>query len=729
MMIITNVELYNQLKTGDREAFIKWMGSHAKEIEQLALQYGCNSLQVQQVTEATFKKLYNQLTEIVDENQLRLVQYKIGLSLLGDMDLPLEKETFLPFEEDQQLHEKIINLDYENKVTLLLSYFHGMTEKEIAFLTGIPENQVVNLIAASRQRLNRNDQQIEKQLKFLEKSYDRLRFSFTYENLFKVQQVESDPLVKQKSSKKVLLYWVAGIVTLLALITVSVVTGEEYQRSSTEKYIARIKTDFEKEVQNKFDELGIPETIESNDYDFTSGLADAPRRDFDSMIRRYERLLEKNEPIDKGKIKEEYQELLEQIQLPSEMATRVIKKPLTNDKKQSEEFIHSYLEKLSYIQESFYTIYYNHHEIFEDAMVDDSIDIDKFMEKKDSYPEDFQKVLTGLEKQNFYPASIPMYAPLFPKYQTNELSKKIRSSLHEDVSGYMTMLENEHLFNVESLDIPLDQSLDYLIDMENTLLASEQFTTHYEMLSHSYTTLFNALVIDDNKKYGVFYEHSETNAIFDEHGAVKEEYRAVWEKIANIGGDSPAAFIMKKIISEMKESDWKKSKSYQRLNQQHIYDALSSAQNNNLKLFTIEEYMGYGTITTDIQDSKYQLEVKELYEKFSHDHNLMTLENANPLMIIGVYDYANEQEDPETMWQLFNHEYVPISLEAYMDDWTKKDSILEQVEYLSVEMGGEASINGAPLVPVGYEKDGTINYFAKMILDIEKNIWTIYEIQ
>ncbi|MBO1914480.1 hypothetical protein J4G37_57880, partial [Microvirga sp. 3-52] len=99
----------------------------------------------------------------------------------------------------------------------------------------------------------------------------------------------------------------------------------------------------------------------------------------------------------------------------------------------------------------------------------------------------------------------------------------------------MTMLENEHLFNVESLDIPLDQSLDYLIDMENTLLASEQFTTHYEMLSHSYTTLFNALVIDDNKKYGVFYEHSETNAIFDEHGAVKEEYRAVWEKIANIG--------------------------------------------------------------------------------------------------------------------------------------------------------------------------------------------------
>ncbi|QUW23230.1 hypothetical protein JSQ81_06750 [Sporosarcina sp. Marseille-Q4063] len=736
MIIITDVEFFNQLKTGDREAFVKWMGDHSKKIEQLAVQYGCSSLQVQQITEATFRKLYNQLTEVEDENHLRLFMYKAALILIKNMEQPDEKEKLLPFEEDQQLHEKIISLEDENKIALLLFYFHGMTEKEIEFITGLPENEVMNLIAESREKLGRNQLQIEKQLKFLSKSYERLRFSFTYENVFEEQQVKSEPILKPKSSKKVLLSWIAGIVTLLTLITVSVVTGEEYQRSSTEKYIERLKISFEKEVENQFDKLGFPETIEENDYGFASGLAGTPRRDFDSMIRRYERLLSRNEPIDRKKIKNEYEEILEQLQLPSEMAEQLIKNPLTNDKRKSEQFINSYLEKLSYIQESFYSIYYDHHQIIEDALVDEEIDIEKFMAKKDMYPEDFQKILTGLEKQNYYPVSIPNVAPFYPKYQTNEFSKKIRNALHEDVGGYMTMLETEPLFNVQSLDFSLNQSIDYLIDMEKTLLASDQSAMHYGMLSHTYSTLFSALVIDEKKK-GVYAEHSETVEIFDEHGAVKEEYRAIWEKIANIGGDSPAAFIMKKIIGEMKASDWKKSKSYQRLNQHHIYDALSYAHDNRLKLFTIEEFIGYGTMTTYVQDSEYQLEVKELYENFSYDHNLMTLENANPLIIIGVYYYANELEDPETMWQLFNHEYVTVSYEDYMKNWTKTDSILEQVESIFVEMVGDASINGSHIVPVGYEKDGTIglekdgtvDYFARMIYDNADGIWTIYEIK
>ena len=139
------------------------------------------------------------------------------------------------------------------------------------------------------------------------------------------------------------------------------VTGEEYQKSSTEKYVERLKVSFEKEVENKFDELGFPETIEQDGYEFISGFADAPRSDFDAMIRDYERRLSKNEKVDKKEIKKEYKEILGQLQLPSEMAEQLIKNPLTNDKRKSEEFINSYLEKLSYIQDSFYTIYYNHH--------------------------------------------------------------------------------------------------------------------------------------------------------------------------------------------------------------------------------------------------------------------------------------------------------------------------------------------------------------------------------
>ena len=720
MIIITDIELFNQLKKGHREDFVKWMGSHTEKIEQLAVQYGCSSLQVQQVTEDTFKNLYNQLTEAEDENQLRLFKYKTALQLLSNTELPQDKENFLPFEEDQQLHEKIINLNEENKIIFLLYYFHGLTEKEIEFITGLPENNVLNLIGQSRQQLNRNQQQIEKQLRFLAKSYNRLRFSFTYENVFTEVEVKSEPLQKPKSSKKVLVSWIAGVVTLLTLITVSVVTGEEYQKSSAEKYVERLKVSFEKEVENKFDELGFPEKIEQADYEFISGFADAPRSDLDAMIRRLERQLRKNEKVDKKEIKKEYKEILDQLQLPSEMAEQLIKNPLTNDMRKSEEFINSYLEKLSHIEQSFYTIYYNHIEIINDAMVNGTIDIEKFMEKKDTYPEDFQKVLTGMEKQNYYPVSIPDVAELYPQYQSNELSESIRKSLHEDVGGYMTMLKIQTFIYSQGLTNSLDESIDYLIDMEKTLLAADQIEVRYgmpySMLSHTYSTLFNVLVIDD-----------EMNEIFDENGTVKEEYHAVWEKIANIEGDSPAAFIMNKIVNEMKASDWKESESYNRLDQSHIYSALSYAQENSLNSFTIDEYVGFGTVTREVQDSDYQADIKKLYDNFSYDHNLAVLQDANPLLIIGLYYYANEVEDPETMWHLFNHEYVPASLEDYVKDWTKKDSVLEQAEWIFVEMG-DGSINGAQHVPVGYEQNGTNFYFAWMLFDNENNIWTIQEI-
>ena len=60
-------------------------------------------------------------------------------NLIRNVELPIDKENLLPFEEDQHLHEKIMNLSDEHKVTLLLSYFHGMTEKEIEFISDLPD--------------------------------------------------------------------------------------------------------------------------------------------------------------------------------------------------------------------------------------------------------------------------------------------------------------------------------------------------------------------------------------------------------------------------------------------------------------------------------------------------------------------------------------------------------------------------------------------------------------
>ena len=78
------------------------------------------------------------------------------------------------------------------------------------------------------------------------------------------------------------------------------------------------------------------------------------------MITRYERVIAKTGILNKKKINEEYQEIIKTLELPSEMAERLVKNPLTNDKVNSEEFMKGYLEQFDILQQSYYMIFFKH---------------------------------------------------------------------------------------------------------------------------------------------------------------------------------------------------------------------------------------------------------------------------------------------------------------------------------------------------------------------------------
>ena len=145
MEITEDIALFNQLQSGDRNTFEQWMNTQAKKIELLAFQYGCNTNQIQQVTKATFRKLHSQIAEVESEKQLCLRMYQIAFDTARNLEQLPDEENRLPFEEDQQLHEKINRLNDEYKIILLLTYFHDMTEKEASFVTGIPEDEVLTI--------------------------------------------------------------------------------------------------------------------------------------------------------------------------------------------------------------------------------------------------------------------------------------------------------------------------------------------------------------------------------------------------------------------------------------------------------------------------------------------------------------------------------------------------------------------------------------------------------
>ena len=138
---------------------------------------------------------------------------------------------------------------------------------------------------------------------------------------------------------------------------------------------------------------------------------------------------------------------------------------------------------------------YKHEQIISDASVDESIDIEKFLEKKHTYPEDLQKALDGMVKQNIYLTSIPNWAALFPKYGKNEFSAQVRASLHEDVGGYITLLESEPFHYYPGLAYSIDESVDFMIEMEKTLLTSQIYNIDSSYLSSTYISLLNELII------------------------------------------------------------------------------------------------------------------------------------------------------------------------------------------------------------------------------------------
>lgn len=714
------LELIQQMKTGDLAAFEKWMRIYAPSIERLAIQYGCTPEQAAEVTEATFRTLLRDSKIADEEGRLLYYLYQVAIEKLTHIQLTeVTNKSIFSFEEDQQLYEKIIVLEKKKRIVFILSQFHGMNNLGISSVLDMSEAAIQESISETYRDLNEQEKKLEKRLEFLGRSYDRFNLLFNTVNVFQGTQGEKEKLIERKTSlsKKVLFTWVAGIVTLLALVTVSVVTGEEYQNSSSEKYIEKLKSEFEDEVANKFTELGITEEKDLGEEFFLVTYAESARVDFEMMTKKLEEQITRKEKINKKEIKQQYEEIVRELELPSEMVERLFENPLTNNKEKSEDFITGYVEKISIVQESYFMLYIDHEQVLLDAIIDGEIDFEKFLKEKDSYPEDLQNILEGMISQNFYPISIPDWAPFYPKHVNNEISKRIRDSLHEDVEGYITLLESAPFIYYPNLAYSIEESIDYMIEIEKTLLASEMQTRAYEQLEGTYVQLLNEIIIG-----------SETARIVGANGRVKEENRIGWKRIASLDESLPSAFIMRKVVDEMEASDWKGSKIYRKLDFNTLYNALNDAKQGNLSTYTLEEDGQQGEITISPKDPEYQTSVEKIYEEFSNEHDRDYLQNENPLVVLGVYYLANEREDPETMWHLFNHEHISVSLEDYVNDWTQVEPLLEEVETLSVNMGG-SSLNGMPHVPISYEKGGITDYFAWMIVDEDySNLWTIQAI-
>ncbi|QTD42680.1 hypothetical protein [Sporosarcina sp. Te-1] len=540
----------------------------AGRIEQLAIQFGIPAEDAGVWTETFFQKY--QAEHRMDEELDKVLVYRSVYERLSMREPTLMKELFR-FEEDNELLGRLTDLPIKMKSVILLSHFHGLSLEEIAHVTGLDEQDIYELEREGIVRFN--DQLIEKKLSLLQKSFERIRPSFRYDQLFQpqsvvLQSVQSIPK-KHGKYKKTIYLWTIALLLLVAVSFFWITSSTEYKAASSAKFIAKLEKSFDKEFQDRLEQSGLESLIEREPMMMNYLYNKDIRKEFDMFLFNLNRVLENEGHVDKKKALKQYDEYIEEIKLPSEVAEQLFSRPVKNNWEESEQFVERYIDKLFRMQ-GVYMYALSSGEFLELSDVEGIVDGETFLPTKGSISDELMSVLKGMESQNFFLTSIRGSYPT-PLFGTNEYSDRLIRSVHPDFGVYIKLYQYDFYKMIDSPNQSLNVSVDYLKEMENLLLKSERKKDGPDYLYGAYTWLFMSILGMDSQ-----------NAIGPDH-RVKKEYREAWRQVASLGSDSPAASIVAKIVQEMESDGWFYSPYYEELIENGIYRDLDQAMSRFAK--------------------------------------------------------------------------------------------------------------------------------------------------
>jgi len=248
--------------------------------------------------------------------------------------------------------------------------------------------------------------------------------------------------------------------------------------------------------------------------------------------------------------------------------------------------------------------------------------------------------------------------------------EKMRKSLHESAGGYITLQEKEPFVVDDKLVYSLEDTIDFIKEMENTMNADTTADPDYSFSLEGMIGFFLDMIVSDRT----------IEPLSDADGKISKVHREAWKQLASFDKDSGVGRLMTKIVDEMEVSDWEQSEFLTALGQEEhrIYEAYYMALEGNLESFQLEyEIPVYSMYEGKVVDPKSMwAETKALYEAFAVDYNESLLVNTHPLQILTLFYYANEIEDSMMMWLLSDEASRGETPAEYINDWKKEESLL-----------------------------------------------------
>ncbi|MCM3639210.1 hypothetical protein M3152_16035 [Sporosarcina luteola] len=515
----------------------------------------------------------------------------------------------------------------------------------------------------------------EKRMEFLKKSYERVPTSFDPEEVFR--KIDEESISRKNEQKKPTKHGVRQQITVWAMSIASIFiigfigTGyiiEQKQKSEegtiettlTDQVIEDLFKQYEEEREKRREMLKLDEVYfkhYASRADSTMNLL--KNKSFLEMVRNGK---------DQTDLQEIYIQAIEELKLPSEMLVDLKQHNLAEDEKGSIRFLADYREKIQMLIEIYNQIIKENKEAVAAYEVDHSVDkAEIMMLSTKGFPEQLQNIIGTMREHSIRLYSEKYSGEIKTRYFNHFIYKDLNSRLHPNTSAYTTMISQEPYMFGPILEYPVLETSSIVTGMEYTLLEGEQNSSLYPVIKSYYITLFNEIM-----------KGSEHTKIVDADGVLLPEYQEAWKNMAGGGQATPLRYILDPIIKEMEASGWRKSASWEALTYYDLEEALVLYREGVLEEYMYGERPDFQDVTIQLPNDSFEKEVQAIYTDFKKTYSKSILKGVSPVHVLGVFDYANEMDDPRTMYYLFNENTlkhnesgIDYTVDYYVDNWRK----------------------------------------------------------
>jgi len=518
-----------------------------------------------------------------------------------------------------------------------------------------------------------DDRHFENRMNLLKKSYEKVPSEFNPEDV--LTKLDDTPIRQtfieepKKSKKEALIQkasvWLVSLasVFILGIITANFLMNEEEKDTAevSNEQIEQIKKDYQKEREKRRELLKMDEK-RFKELSFVH-LADEQI----AYLTNKETI--KNLKMDPLRLREWYDDAINWLKLPSEMVKELKEKPLTEDETASIQFLSDYRSKIRNLQEVYNEILSDYPDALENNKADGKYNETLIMITSKDEPEEFRNMVETMGSQNLTVKVNEITNFVSAQLRTED--GKLLGAIHNNTVPYYRMMFEEPYTVAGSLKYSIEESVQFVKNMQDTLLKVEKDYNLYPIMENYFGSLF--------------FELMKGSDVFDKQGKVKKEYQEAWINLSSSTITDPTYYLLKPIIQEMKASGWTKSANYDLLTFDDLSAALVLARDGDMNQYI--EDVGFEDRTVKLDDPAFWKGIEQIYDQYKESgYDLKTIKGLHPIDALALLEYSNKKEDPAAVFNLIDKSEMGNIPEGYVNEyvknWTKRVSLFSEADEL-----------------------------------------------